>query len=81
MAGLPQNVATQKEIIALLENALDQALSGKLDFVCVLYGITGTDNITGSWRGTDNAKKVLNAVKGLKALEAKILETNTDPEK
>ena len=68
-------------VVALLEGLLEQAVAGKVDYVCVVYGVTGTNNVKGSWQGTDRPQKVLDAMKGLEALKAKILEENTKPGK
>jgi len=77
MTGIPKDIkdTSKAQIIALLEGALDKALKGELEFVCLAYQ-TGQD-IKGSWQGIDTAQKTVDATKSLDALRQAILNAKT----
>lgn len=77
MTGIPEDIkdTSRAQMVALLENALDLALAGKLEFVCLTYQV-GND-IKGLWQGIDTAQKTVDATKGLDALRNAILQAKT----
>lgn len=73
MTGNSNVIDTSKaQIIRALEETLEKAKKGELEFICMVYQ-AGQD-IQGLWRGIDTAQKTMDACNGLNAVRQSIID-------